>query len=186
MFDFESKTIYQFYLGEIIDSTLVNALTKYKLVPYLLFQLDDSKVTTLMNSYIKLNNASEIVVESENSANDETNADIISFMERFCKWLNDTYPYYSKMLDFYEQNLSSLMSQVSDGRTLKTGVSDMPQTATFDAAPTSDALSGLTNVEETRVSDYGTKMSRLREIKDHLASLYQDWSKDFIKTFVYY
>lgn len=196
MIDFEEKTIYQFTISDIFSvsglaasgnaTILKDTLEKYGFAPTLEFALDDSKVANLISKYLALNAAKEVIAESESPTNDNTNEDIVSFLERFCKWLNETYPYYSKMIDIYSQNLSSLMAQVSDSRSLKTGVSEMPQTATFEEEPTTDVLSGLTKVSEERSSDYGTKMARIDEVRNKLISLYRNWSNEFTRTFMYY
>ena len=146
----------------------------------------DEYIQTLFNQYICLNARKEIVVESDNSANDSSNDDIVAFLERLLKWLARTYPYYTQLIKTYAANIDNLMAQVASSDHTKAGTSDMPQTATFAAAPTGDVLSALNEQTNDHKEDYGTPMQRIDEIKRLMENAYERWSRDFEEGFVLY
>lgn len=115
-----------------------------------------------------------------------TGYDIKQALNRFIAYLLESYPYYSKVISLYDEKAADLLAQVTDTTTSKTGNSDMPQTATFDSAPTTDVLSMLENVTATTKQDYGTTMQRLDEVRKMYSNLYREWADEVIKTFVLY
>jgi hypothetical protein len=121
--------------------------------------------------------------ESDTAA---TNPDIRQALNRFIAYLLESYPYYSKVISLYDEKATDLLAQVTDTTTSKTGNSDMPQTATFDNAPTSDVLSMLENVTATTKQDYGTTMQRLDEVRKMYSNLYREWADEVLKEFVLY
>ena len=115
-----------------------------------------------------------------------TNPEIRQALNRFIAYLLESYPYYSKVISLYDEKATDLLAQVTDTTTSKTGNSEMPQTATFDSAPTTDVLSMLENVTATTKQDYGTTMQRLDEVRKMYSNLYREWADEVIKTFVLY
>lgn len=146
----------------------------------------DNYIQTLFNNYICLNASREIVVDSSNPVNDSSNSDIIAFLERLLQWLSRTYPYYKKMIETYEAKKNDLMAQVTSNDSATIGTSDMPQTAKFDNAPTSDVLSNLSQQKQEHKEDYGTPMQRIDELKRLLENCYARWTRDFEEAFILY
>lgn len=72
----------------------------------------------------------------------------------------------------------------------QTGFNDTPQNGGLwnDDKHTSTItlVSGKNSNDTTITSDSGTIMSRLKEIRDNLESLYDTWSNEFGKEFVIY
>ncbi len=149
-------------------------------------------VTTFFSEYIVFNASKETVVISDNPVNDKNNEDIIAFLERLVQWITRTFLYHKTLLDIYNNSIATLMKQVETdvtGTTATTdGRSDMPQTATFASAPTSDVLSSLQQTQltnsQTTKQDYGTPMQRIAEIKEHMENVYSEWYDEFVKEFI--
>lgn len=201
----ETTTKYEFMLSEILFSSglgssansFASTLNKYGVdfdETSFEFKADDSYINALFTKYLALNARKEVAVISESDVNDSTNEDIVAWLERLALWLNKTYFYYKKMLDLYTAKEADLMAQVKTSLTIagtnKSAVSDMPQTATFDNAPTSDVMSNLQQGESSETqntgNDYGTAMQRLDEVRNHLENVYARWCEEFERTFVIY
>jgi hypothetical protein len=114
------------------------------------------------------------------------NPDIKQALRRLVAYILESYPYYSRLIALYDKDATALLAQVTETTDSKTGDSDMPQTATFESAPTSDVLSMLQKVTATTKQDYGTIMQRLDEIRKNYVSLYREWADEVLKEFVLY
>lgn len=97
--------------------------------------------------------------------------------DRLMAWLIRTYHERSTLLGIYESNLSKLMDKVE---TLNRRYdNDTPQSADPDLDDHTSYYSK--NVNQT---DMTTTIDRIKEIKDKIFDIYQEWSDEFAREFV--
>ena len=196
----ETKIWYEYTIGdifELLSSGRILAETLEAYFPDIVIDGNthmefnansDVYIKKLFDEYIYLDQAKSVVVISESEENNSTNADIVDFLRRLVRWLNQSYTYYKTLIDIYTDKLSTLMGQVQSIDTDKMGSSDMPQTATFadftGAETSADNLSGLQQSKHTNSADYGTPMQRIDEIKRNLENCYSRWYEEFVRKFI--
>lgn len=106
--------------------------------------------------------------------------DIAKWLINFLNVLNNTYPYYSKVLKLYKDNENKLLDMVAAYSLSKTGFNDTPQNSNTNGEYESeDYLTTFQKSNGKTESDLNTKMARLKEIQDDYKRVMNDWLLEF-------
>lgn len=135
--------------------------------------------------YIDIEHPDWEVVEKPSAldidAKPELKNQIIKQMRKIKAWLDDSKYKYEKLIKLYTDNENKLMDQIKSESS--TQFNDTPQTTI--AGLDSDEFASTYTKNKTAI-DSGTVMARLNELRASWSSLYDEWTKEFAKKFVYY
>lgn len=108
----------------------------------------------------------------------DVNEDVERFFYESMAFINDTYPYYSKIIGLYESKQDNLLNQLGTHDITK--FNDMPQTTNVS---TDDHLTNITDYQHE--DNMIPIIERLREIEDNLKKYYQEWADLYLERFIF-
>ncbi len=114
------------------------------------------------------------------------NREIAEYYRNLYLFLTETAEPYSIKLKLYKEELEHVVDLPTSSSESKVGNSDMPITATFDAAPTSDVLSNLTQTSTTATAEATTPLERYEAAMNSIRSILKEWYDDYIRRFALY
>lgn len=161
---------------------------------------NSSAIASLITSYLVSDNHF-VVASTTDSSEDEQlpsifgdptaalqvdNDNITEFYRNFYLWLNETAPIYTKKLSVYTDLVSNLTAKPTSSTTNTTGTSDMPITASFDDAPTSDVLSNLVQSTTETEIEATTPLDRYEAALNSIRNIMKEWYDEYIRRFALY
>ena len=158
---------------EILDSINDNKLST------------DAQILELFGSYI-LPSYYKSIIDIETFENDDDATEHQPKHEevlgRINAWCVTTRKYYGKLAKLYTENESKLLDQIKSTSTSTNRDSDVPQLeGDWDG---DDQVSTIASASTESLTDAGSMMSRLSEIRNGYRDIMQLWARDFYKNFL--
>ena len=101
---------------------------------------------------------------------------------RINTWCITTLKYYGKLAKLYTENENKLLDQIKSTSTSTNRDSDVPQLdGVWDG---NDQVSTIASASTESLTDNGSMMSRLNEIRSGYRDIMQLWMRDFYKNFL--
>lgn len=101
---------------------------------------------------------------------------------RINTWCITTLKYYGKLAKLYEDNETKLLDQIKSTSTSTSRNSDVPQLdGVWDG---NDQVSTIASASTESLTDNGSMMSRLNEIRSGYRDIMQLWARDFYRNFL--
>ena len=97
-------------------------------------------------------------------------------------WCITTLKYYGKLAKLYEDNETKLLDQIKSTSTSTSRDSDVPQLS--GAWDGNDQVSTVASASTENLTDNGSMMSRLNEIRSGYRDIMQLWARDFYRNFL--
>ena len=144
----------------------------------------DTQLLELFGSYIVPSYYKSIVdIETfENGDTTEHQPKHEDVLGRINAWCVTTRKYYGKLAKLYTENESKLLDQIKSTSTSKNRDSDVPQlSGDWDG---DDQVSTIASASTESLTDSGSMMSRLSEIRSGYRDIMQLWARDFYKNFL--
>ena len=101
---------------------------------------------------------------------------------RINTWCITTLKYYGKLAKLYEDNEAKLLDQIKSTSTSTSRDSDAPQLS--GAWDGNDQVSTIASASTENLTDNGSMMSRLNEIRSGYRDIMHLWMRDFYKNFL--
>ena len=187
LYDYSSVDYYYGFLGALLSagaftysSTAVASLSPI---------LESTEVKELFKNYLLVQCAKSFIVESDENVDLDvvgTDEYIEDRATQIAGWLISSYPIYKQLTSYYTTELTHLLDDIVTTSSSTQGSTDAPITSTFGTPSSVDSLTMLLQNSGTVSEEGGTKMQRLKEIRDSLDSIYQKWAREFQKTFIIY
>ena len=144
----------------------------------------DQQLLELFGSYI-LPSYYKSIVDIETFENGDTTEHQPKHEEvlgRINAWCVTTRKSYGKIAKLYTENESKLLDQIKSTSTSKNRDSDVPQlSGDWDG---DDQVSTVASASTESLTDNGSMMSRLNEIRSGYRDIMQLWARDFYKNFL--
>ena len=144
----------------------------------------DQQLLELFGSYI-VPSCYKSIVDIETFENGDTTEHQPKHEEvlgRINAWCVTTRKYYGKLAKLYTENESKLLDQIKSTSTSKNRDSDVPQlSGDWDG---DDQVSTIASASTESLTDSGSMMSRLSEIRSGYRDIMQLWARDFYKSFL--
>lgn len=144
----------------------------------------DAQLLELFGSYIIPSYYKSIVdIETfENGDITEHQPKHEEVLGRINAWCVTTRKYYGKLAKLYAENESKLLDQIKSTSTSTNRDSDVPQLdGVWDG---NDQVSTIASASTESLTDSGSMMSRLSEIRSGYRDIMQLWMRDFYKNFL--
>lgn len=144
----------------------------------------DAQLLELFGSYIIPSYYKSIVdIETfEDDGTTEYQSRHEELLGRINAWCVTTRKYYGKLAKLYTENESKLLDQIKSTSTSKNRDSDVPQlSGNWDG---DDQVSTIASASTESLTDSGSMMSRLSEIRSGYRDIMQLWARDFYKNFL--
>lgn len=127
----------------------------------------------------------DIETYDDNNPTDDAGIPLFEHEELLGKintWCITTLKYYGKLAKLYEDNEAKLLDQIKSTSTSTNRDSDVPQ---LDGAwDGNDQVSTIASASTENLTDNGSMMSRLNEIRSGYRDIMQLWMRDFYKNFL--
>ena len=136
----------------------------------------------LFRSYI-LPSYYKSIIDIETFENDTTEpSEHEELLGRINTWCITTLKYYGKLAKLYTDNENKLLDQIKSTSTSTNRDSDVPQLdGVWDG---NDQVSTIASASTESLTDNGSMMSRLNEIRSGYRDIMQLWMRDFYKNFL--
>lgn len=136
----------------------------------------------LFRSYI-LPSYYKSIIDIETFENDTTEpSEHEELLGRINTWCVTTIKYYGKLAKLYTENENKLLDQIKSTSTSTNRDSDVPQLdGVWDG---NDQVSTIASASTESLTDNGSMMSRLNEIRSGYRDIMQLWMRDFYKNFL--
>lgn len=136
----------------------------------------------LFRSYI-LPSYYKSIIDIETFENDTTEpSEHEELLGRINTWCITTLKYYGKLAKLYTENENKLLDQIKSTSTSTNRDSDVPQlNGVWDG---NDQVSTIASASTESLTDNGSMMSRLNEIRSGYRDIMQLWMRDFYKNFL--
>lgn len=136
----------------------------------------------LFRSYI-LPSYYKSIIDIETFENDTTEpSEHEELLGRINTWCITTLKYYGKLAKLYTENENKLLDQIKSTSTSTNRDSDVPQLdGVWDG---NDQVSTIASASTESLTDNGSMMSRLSEIRSGYRDIMQLWMRDFYKNFL--
>lgn len=136
----------------------------------------------LFRSYI-LPSYYKSIIDIETFENDTTEpSEHEELLGRINTWCITTLKYYGKLAKLYTENENKLLDQIKSTSTSTNRDSDVPQLdGVWDG---NDQVSTIASASTESLTDNGSMMSRLNEIRSGYRDIMQLWMRDFYKNFL--
>ena len=136
----------------------------------------------LFRSYI-LPSYYKSIIDIETFENDTTEpSEHEELLGRINTWCITTLKYYGKLAKLYTENENKLLDQIKSTSTSTNRDSDVPQLdGIWDG---NDQVSTIASASTESLTDNGSMMSRLNEIRSGYRDIMQLWMRDFYKNFL--
>lgn len=136
----------------------------------------------LFRSYI-LPSYYKSIIDIETFENDTTEpSEHEELLGRINTWCVTTLKYYGKLAKLYTENENKLLDQIKSTSTSTNRDSDVPQLS--GAWDGNDQVSTVASASTESLTDNGSMMSRLNEIRSGYRDIMQLWMRDFYKNFL--
>lgn len=167
------KSDYQLALPQTIEQLpqIILKFFKDANLDYTLYY--DSKVNKLWNEYIVPNNYRQKIVGYLNE--DELEELYQMWISDLSTIITDTYTKYSKLIDYYQNNIDKLMDPLMS----ITELNDTPQEI-LDIDDTESYVS----TRQTTKTESQDRINRLNQLRYKLIDVYNEWSREFNKLFI--
>ena len=142
----------------------------------------DPQLLELFRSYI-LPSYYKSIIDIETFENDTTEpSEHEELLGRINTWCITTLKYYGKLAKLYTENENKLLDQIKSTSTSTNRDSDVPQLdGVWDG---NDQVSTIASASTESLTDNGSMMSRLNEIRSGYRDIMQLWMRDFYKNFL--
>lgn len=136
----------------------------------------------LFRSYI-LPSYYKSIIDIETFEDDTTEpSEHEELLGRINTWCITTLKYYGKLAKLYTENENKLLDQIKSTSTSTNRDSDVPQLdGVWDG---NDQVSTIASASTESLTDNGSMMSRLSEIRSGYRDIMQLWMRDFYKNFL--
>ena len=136
----------------------------------------------LFRSYI-LPSYYKSIIDIETFENDTTEpSEHEELLGRINTWCITTLKYYGKLAKLYTENENKLLDQIKSTSTSTNRDSDVPQLdGVWDG---NDQVSTIASASTESLTDNGSMMSRLNEIRSGYRDIMQLWMRDLYKNFL--
>ena len=136
----------------------------------------------LFRSYI-LPSYYKSIIDIETFENDTTEpSEHEELLGRINPWCITTLKYYGKLAKLYTENENKLLDQIKSTSTSTNRDSDVPQLdGVWDG---NDQVSTIASASTESLTDNGSMMSRLNEIRSGYRDIMNLWMRDFYKNFL--
>lgn len=115
---------------------------------------------------------------------EEKQAEYKKFIYRFCALLNETYEYYTTLLNQYNAAKTHLMDDIRAITSSKVKFNDTPQNPNTSSVYEGDNyITNFTKTEGETSSPLTSKIMRLKEIQENYRDLLSEWVRDFERIF---
>lgn len=144
----------------------------------------DAQLLELFGSYILPSYYKSIIdIETfENGDTEEHQPKHEEVLGRINAWCVTSRKYYGKLAKLYTENESKLLDQIKSTSTSTNRDSDVPQLdGVWDG---NDQVSTIASASTESLTDSGSMMSRLSEIRSGYRDIMQLWARDFYKNFL--
>ena len=123
------------------------------------------------------------IIDIETFENDTTEpSEHEELLGRINTWCITTLKYYGKLAKLYTENENKLLDQIKSTSTSTNRDSDVPQLdGVWDG---NDQVSTIASASTESLTDNGSMMSRLNEIRSGYRDIMQLWMRDFYKNFL--
>lgn len=179
--DYSNKFKGPFSLSLVLETSILSFL--YTLGGYPDSGEVDTKIDELWHTYLYPRFYNCFIGYVDVVEGDVTDEDILEdaqeWLGRVVAWLCATSKKYSQIIDLYETNAAKLMDKLGTEQTSL--FNDTPQ----DGGDFATDNHTTTATKTSSAYDAGTPMSRLKEIRDNLDSLYQSWATEFRRFIMY-
>lgn len=142
----------------------------------------DPQLLELFRSYI-IPSYYKSIIDIETFENDTTEpSEHEELLGRINTWCITTLKYYGKLAKLYTENENKLLDQIKSTSTSTNRDSDVPQLdGVWDG---NDQVSTIASASTESLTDNGSMMSRLNEIRSGYRDIMQLWMRDFYKNFL--
>lgn len=142
----------------------------------------DPQLLELFRSYI-IPSYYKSIIDIETFENDTTEpSEHEELLGRINTWCITTLKYYGKLAKLYTENENKLLDQIKSTSTSTNRDSDVPQLdGVWDG---NDQVSAIASASTESLTDNGSMMSRLNEIRSGYRDIMQLWMRDFYKNFL--
>lgn len=143
----------------------------------------DPQLLELFGSYILPSYYKSIIdIETVDNGTTEYQSKHEELLGRINAWCVTTRKYYGKLAKLYTENESKLLDQIKSTSTSTNRDSDVPQlNGVWDG---DDQVSTIASASTESLTDSGSMMSRLSEIRSGYRDIMQLWMRDFYKNFL--
>lgn len=115
---------------------------------------------------------------------EEKQTEYKKFIYRFCALLNETYEYYTTLLNQYNAAKTHLMDDIRAITSSKVKFNDTPQNPNTSSVYEGDNyITNFTKTEGETSSPLTSKIMRLKEIQENYRDLLSEWVRDFERIF---
>ena len=123
------------------------------------------------------------IIDIEIFENDTTEpSEHEELLGRINTWCITTLKYYGKLAKLYTENENKLLDQIKSTSTSTNRDSDVPQLdGVWDG---NDQVSTIASASTESLTDNGSMMSRLNEIRSGYRDIMQLWARDFYRNFL--
>ena len=123
------------------------------------------------------------IIDIETFENDTTEpSEHEELLGRINTWCITTLKYYGKLAKLYTENENKLLDQIKSTSTSTNRDSDVPQLdGVWDG---NDQVSTIASASTESLTDNGSMMSRLNEIRSGYRDIMQLWARDFYRNFL--
>ena len=123
------------------------------------------------------------IIDIETYENDTTEpSEHEELLGRINTWCITTLKYYGKLAKLYTENENKLLDQIKSTSTSTNRDSDVPQLdGVWDG---NDQVSTIASASTESLTDNGSMMSRLNEIRSGYRDIMQLWARDFYMNFL--
>ena len=123
------------------------------------------------------------IIDIETFENDTTEpSEHEELLGRINTWCITTLKYYGKLAKLYTDNENKLLDQIKSTSTSTNRDSDVPQLdGVWDG---NDQVSTIASASTESLTDNGSMMSRLNEIRSGYRDIMQLWARDFYRNFL--
>ena len=154
----------------------------------LTFTYDDNNlsiINKLHNIVFSDNRKKYIIVLGNNKTDDASIQDaFINWLLSYNSLINKTASRYLTLINLLNEKESSLLAQIKTSSTGTSRYNDTPQSSDFQEIEGTDYASNITKTSGETISDGGTTMARLEEVRQNLRNLYTDWAEEFRQLFI--
>ena len=142
----------------------------------------DPQLLELFRSYI-IPSYYKSIIDIETFENDTTEpSEHEELLGRINTWCITTLKYYGKLAKLYTENENKLLDQIKSTSTSTNRDSDVPQLdGVWDG---NDQVSTIASASTESLTDNGSMMSRLNEIRSGYRDIMNLWMRDFYKNFL--
>ena len=142
----------------------------------------DPQLLELFRSYI-LPSYYKSIIDIETFENDTTEpSEHEELLGRINTWCITTLKYYGKLAKLYTENENKLLDQIKSTSTSTNRDSDVPQLdGVWDG---NDQVSTIASASTESLTDNGSMMNRLNEIRSGYRDIMNLWMRDFYKNFL--